>query len=188
MFDPYGPAKPGFKERLKKILVFALAILAFGAAAVLFSLLSGIPSGRDKEKFKESKERSAALLRDVQVAVVGTGFAPRRAGVQDLYVPSLSVLISNTTSRTIEDVELRAWFEGGDSFFGRANARLFRLEPGETAEATLKCVEPTAFGTVIQGVPLWQVSKPMSYGLSVHQHLVSAEAARGVLESKILSR
>jgi len=188
MYDPYKTSGPGLKERFKRAALFAAAVLAFGIAVVLFALLANIPSGRDREKTRESEERAAALLRDVTVAVAGSGFTPRRVGAQELYVPSLSVLVSNATSRTIEDVELFAWFGGRVSFFCRAYARVFRLAPGETSDATLKCVEPTAFGTVVEGVHLWELSQPVRYGLSLRLKRITVQAAEGLLEAKIVNR
>jgi hypothetical protein len=188
MYDPYRPARPDLKERLKKTVLFAAVVAAFGATVALLAFLSGIPSSRDKQKYKEWKEKAGALVRDVPVVVTAAGFVRRQVGGQELYVPALSVLVSNASSRTIEDVELRAWFEGERPFYCRGYARFFRLRPGETSEATLSCIEPTAFGTVVQGVPLWQMSRPMRYGVTVIQNRVSAEVANGLLSPKILTR
>ncbi|MBM3311134.1 MAG: hypothetical protein FJY80_06475 [Candidatus Aminicenantes bacterium] len=187
-FDPYRPVRPSLKERFGKTLLFAACVLAFGAAVAFFAILSGIPSSRDKEKYEDYRERAAALLRDVPVAVTAAGFALRRVGSQDLYVPSLTVLASNATGRAVEDIDLRAWFEGKEAFRCRAYGRIFRLQPGETAEASLQCVEPTLFGSVVLGVPLWKVSQAVEYGLTVRVGRVSAPAARGFLEPKILVR
>jgi hypothetical protein len=187
-YDPYRPVKPALRERLGKILLFAACVLAFGAAVGFLTFLSGIPSVRDKEKFEDYEKRAAALLRDVPVAVTAAGFALRRVGSQDLYVPSLTVLASNATGRTVEDIDLWAWFEGKEAIRCRASGRIFRLNPGETAEANLKCVEPTLFGSVVQGVPLWKLSQAVEYGLTVRVGRISASAAKGFLEPKILAR
>jgi hypothetical protein len=173
MFEEFDRRKLQFGAIAKKLFyIFSAALLLFLGIAILF-LLSWIPSHREKEARREIAEKERSVLDSVDFAAKEMGFVRRSVGNYDVYVPSLTIFVGNRSPKTIEDISLRAYFRSGDSFFCQGYARIFYIQAGEITEASLRCTEPTVFGTVVNGIRLWQTTNPVEY--EVHAYLAGVQ-------------
>lgn len=127
-----------------------------------------------------------ALLNSVRVGILDSGFLKRNVGANDYYVPMLTVLISNVSASTIENLEVIASFASEGVFSCQSNARIYRLRPGETTEASLKCIEPTGFGAVITGVSLSETMQPVRFSVRVHYGDAYATVEQGNSTFKLM--
>jgi len=173
-------------ERIKRYLFVIPAILVFVLALVLFGLLSNLHTGKEKRDLKQITEKTRQLLDSVRVVVTESGYIMRNVGPRELYVPVLQTLIQNDSSSMIEDLELTCYFESEKSFFCQGYSRIFRLRPDEITEASLRCIEPTGFGAIVNGVSLAQTARPMHYDVRIKLKDADANVLKGTLTFRII--
>jgi hypothetical protein len=167
VFEEFGKKESGFRSLVRRFFVIFLAVFLLAVAVVLLVFLVDIPSAKDKETMAEMSQKEQALLAAVEIGLVETGFVKRDMGTEEVYVPFLSVIVMNASSEPIEDLAIRVYFDCRQSFFCEGYAMIFRIQPGEITDATLKCIEPTAFGTIVKGVPLWMTTEPVNYSVQI---------------------
>jgi hypothetical protein len=173
-------------ERITRYLLVVPAILVFSLALVLFGFLSNLRTGKEKRDLQQITEKTRQLLDSVRVVISESGYIVRNIGSRELYVPVVQTLIANDSSSMIEDLELTSDFESEKSFFCQGYSRIFRLRPGEITEASLKCIELTGFGTIVNGVSLAQTARPMHYDVRVRLKDAYASIQKGTLTFKII--
>jgi hypothetical protein len=185
MFEEYSRTTR-LSDRLKRYLLFFPSVVAFaailGAVAGLFSLRSQ----RQERQVQRMEEQTRALMNSIRVGVTEAGFLKRTVGGDDFYVPMLTVLISNVSGSTIENLGVAAYFVSEGIFSCQSSARIFRLGPGETTEASLKCIEPTGFGSVITGISLSQTMQPVSFSVHLHHREAYATVHRETSSFRLL--
>ena len=126
------------------------------------------------------------LSRIFNVVVARAGFQRRSMETRDIYVPSLLVWATNISDRLSRPVTLRAEFTGNDRPFCTASNRIPALEPGETYEIWLKCIDFVGFGSVVQGLTLAETVNGLEYQIVLALDRASITAAHGRLESLLL--
>jgi hypothetical protein len=185
MLKEYGQ-KNRPAERITRYLLVVPAILVFALALFLFGLLSNLHTGKEKRDLQQITEKTQQLLDSIRVVIAESGYIVRNIGSRELYVPVVQTLIANDSSSMVEDLELTSFFESEKSFYCQGYSRIFRLRPGEITEASLKCIELTGFGTVVNGVSLAQTARPMHYDVRVRLKDAYAYIQKGTLTFKII--
>jgi hypothetical protein len=185
MFEEFAK-KTRVVDHLKRYLLVIPAVLAFCLVLVLFALVASLRSGKEGREARRLAESRKVLLDSVRMAVVESGFLRRKVGTSDVYVPMVRVQISNVSTSTIENLEVMCYFESESVFSCQSYARIFRLGPGEITEASLRCIEPTGFGTVITGISLPQTTHPVNFSIQVHHQDAYATFERGTSTFRLL--
>ena len=185
MFEEYS-RKARLSDRVKRLLLIFPSVVAFGAILGAVAGLFSLRSQRQERQVRRMGEQTSALLNSIRVGIAESGFLKRSAGENDLYVPMLTVVVSNVSASTMEDLVVTAYFVSEGIFSCQSNVRIFRLSPGETTEAALKCIEPTGFGSVITGVTLSQTMQPIRFSVHLHHRQVYAVVEQGKSTFRIL--
>jgi hypothetical protein len=186
VFEEFGKKGSGFRGLVKRFFVIFLAVFLLAVAVGLIVFLASLPSSRDKKNMAATSEKEQALLAAIEIALEDTGFVMRDMGTEEVYVPFLSVMVLNASSEPVEDLAIRVYFDCRQSFFCEGYAMIFRIQPGEITDAALKCIEPTAFGTVVKGVPLWMTTEPVSYSVQISRGGVYATPIQGKTVFRII--
>jgi hypothetical protein len=185
MFEEYS-RKACLSDRVKRLLLIFPSVVAFGAILGTVAGLFSLRSQRLERQVRRMGEQTSALLNSIRVGIAESGFLKRSAGENDLYVPMLTVVVSNVSTSTMEDLVVTAYFVSEGIFSCQSDVRISRLGPGETTEAVLKCIEPTGFGSVITGITLSQTMQPVSFGVHLHHHEVYATVHRETSTFRLL--
>jgi hypothetical protein len=185
MFEEYD-RRTRLSERAKRYLLFIPAVIVLCLILGLFALFSNLRSGKEMREIRQMEEKRQALLDSVRVAVVDSGFLRRNVGTRDVYVPMITVQISNISSTAVEDLAVTVFFESKGVFSCQGNQRIHRLPAGETTEASLRCAEPMGFGTLITGVSLSQTMQPVSFSIRILHQDVHATVQRGSATFRLL--
>jgi len=186
VFEEFDKKRSGFRGLVKRFFVIFLAVFLLALAVGLIVFLASLPSSRDKKNMAAISEKEQALLAAVEIGLEDTGFVMRDMGAEEVYVPYLSVMVLNASSEPIEDLAIRVYFDCRQSFFCEGYAMIFRIQPGEITDAALKCIEPTAFGTIVKGVPLWMTTEPVSYSVQISRGGVYATPIQGKTVFRII--
>jgi hypothetical protein len=185
MFEEYAK-KTRVGDRLRSYILAVPAVLAFCLILVFFGLFSSLRSGKERKELQRLAEMRQALLNSIQVSVVESGFLKRNVGGADLYVPMMTVEIANISSSAIENLQITGFFESESVFSCQSFARIYRLGPGEITEASLRCIEPTALGSVITGISLAQTMQPVNFSVHIRHEDVYATVQRGTSTFRLL--
>ena len=110
MLKEYGRDKASFRDFLRKFLLIFTAVFLFVLALVLFGFLASLTTFKEKEGARLAVEQERAILATVRFAIKEMGFVKRNVGAQDVYIPSLTVLVSNDSKNVIEDLSVRVFF------------------------------------------------------------------------------
>jgi len=178
MFEEYSRSTL-LSRRATRYLLIIPAVVAFGLIVGLVAGIFSFRSGKELRIIRQLEAKRLVLLNSIRVGALESGFLKRSVGGGDLYVPMLTVVISNVSASTIENLGLSAYFVSEGIFSCQSSARIFRLGPGETTEASLKCIEPTGFGSVITGISLPQTMQPVSFSVHLHHREAYATVAQG---------
>jgi hypothetical protein len=167
-------------------LLILPAAIAFCAIVALVAGIFSLRSGKEIRLIRQLDAKRQELLASFRVGILESGFLKRNVGGHDFYVPMLTVLVSNVSNSTLENIDIIADFESEGGLSCQSSVRLFHLGPGETTEAALKCIEPTGFGSVVTGVPLSGTIQPVSFSVRVHHGYVYATVEQGKSTFKLL--
>jgi len=157
----------------KRLLLFVLAAAIFLAGAAVFSLLSNIPTSREKKAQAEIRDAENRLRREYGVLAVLSGFQRRTGGNGDVYVPSVLVRVANLTDAPSSEIAIRAEFSRAGRGFCRDRNSVPELKPGESWDLWLTCIEPTGFGSVAWGLPLAETAEPMTFAVYLDTDRIS---------------
>ncbi len=178
MFEEFS-RNSRLSRKATRYLLIIPAVVGLGLILALVAGIMNLRSGTEIRKSRQWEAKRQALLDSIRVGVLESGFLKRSVGGDDLYVPMLTVVVTNASTSMIENLALSAYFASEGIFSCRSSARIFRLGPGETTDASLKCIEPTGFGSVITGITLSQTMQPVSYSLYFHHRDVYAMVEQG---------
>lgn len=185
MFEEYAHGGGLSGKKIRFLLVIPAA-LVFCLAFAFFGFLTGLRSGKQEREIRRLEEETRALLDSIQIGIIGSGFSRRNVGANDIYVPMLTVLVSNVSASTIENLELMADFFSEGSLSCQDYVRIRRLAPGEITQASLKCIAPTGFGALMTGVPLSKTMEPVRFTVRVRHGDVYATVEQGSATFKLL--
>jgi hypothetical protein len=186
MLEDYSKERAGLFEILKKAALVIPAVLIFVALLGLLGFFTGQLSTKDKKAFREQEEREKAFAAGISASVVDAGYVLKKAGLSEIYIPTLIVLFTNGTDKTREKLTLVADFAKNGKSFCSGSASLYNLQPWETRDAQIKCLEPTGFATFVTGMSLIETAQTVGYVLSVGFDRTTVTVAKGGFSFKII--
>ena len=163
-------------------MIFLASVAVFSLAVGTIAYLTGMLSPKAKKEILQRREKEENLSKQVVVTVTKSGFVKKSAGVEDIYIPLISLRITNISNRSIERLLLYAYFQGKEKDGCNASATIFKLEPGVSVDAELKCLESRGFGTVVGGWNLIRVPKEVTYGVAIDSGGVQVWLFEGKLD------
>jgi len=130
-------------------------------------------------KIQEEKEE---FLSCFDIFVLQSGYLKKKIGVQDVYVPSLRIEVSNLTDREFGNLKFNANFKNEGKTLCRASASLMRLRPLETKEIYLRSIDSAVFGSLVRGLSLIETTGEIEYAVIISHQGKQATVAEGKLE------
>lgn len=186
MLENYHQDKPSLLDVLKKAALIIPAVLIFVAVIGLLGFLIGELSTKDKQAFREQEAREKAFAAGISASIVDAGYVLKKAGSGEIYIPTLVVLFANATDINRGKLTLVAYFEKDGKSFCSGSASLYNLQPWESREVQVKCLEPTGFATFATGMSLIETAQPVGYVLSIQSNRLTVSVARGEFSFKII--
>jgi hypothetical protein len=186
VFEDFAKEKTSPFAILKKAALLVPAVLIFAAAIWFFGFLGGQLSTKDKKAFREQEEREKALAAGISASVVDAGYVMKKTGAGEIYIPTLVVLFTNETDKTRQKLTLVVDFEKERRSFCSGSASLYNLQPWESRDVQVKCLEPTGFATLVTGMSLIETTQPVGYVLSLRSDRMTVTIARGDFSFKII--
>lgn len=178
MFEEYSP-KAHIRARATRYFLIIPAAIAFAIIVGLVAGIFSIRSGKETEQIRRLDAKRQTLLDSIRVGALESGFLKRNIDGYDFYVPVLTVLVSNVSSSTLENLDVIADFESEGKFSCQGSVRIFRLGPGAATETSLKCIEPTGFGALISGILLSDTIQPVSFRVRIYDGAAYATVEQG---------
>lgn len=186
MLEDYSKEKPGLLEIFKKAALVIPAVLIFAAGVGLVGYFIGQLSTKDKQAFRQEEEREKEFLAGISADVVDAGYILKRTGSAEIYIPTLVVLFANATDKIREKLTLIASFDKEGRSFCSSSVSLYNLQPWESREVQVKCLEPTGFATFVTGMSLIETTQTVGYVLSLGADRMTVAVAKGDFTFKII--
>lgn len=168
---------------VKRALFFLSAVSLFVIGLGILGVLNSIPNAREKRALAKIHADEEALSRSFEVLVVRSGFQRRSTGARDIYVPSLLVLVTNSSPVASKQALVKAEFRKNGRTFCVAQGLVPGLEAGKSCEIWLKCIELMAFGSVAWGLSLAETTEGMDCIISMEARRVSVVVAKNKLNA-----
>ena len=157
----------------KMVLLIPVAIIIYGIH---------LDSRQVKQQYTKIIEEKEAFLRCFDIYVQQSGYLKKKAGVQDIYVPSLRIRVSNLTDQEFNNLMFNASFHHEGKSLCRAAASMMKLRPLETKEIYLRCIESAVFGSLVSGLSLMDTTGDIEYEVSISHRGITVNAAEGPLK------
>jgi hypothetical protein len=168
---------------VKRALIFLSAASLFVIGIGLLGVLNGIPNAREKRALAKIQAEEEALSRSFDVLVIRSGFQKRSTGARDIYIPSLLVMVTNSSPLVSKQALVKADFLKNGRTFCMAQGLVPELRAGASCEIWLKCIELMAFGSVARGVSLAETTDGMDFIISLEARRVSVVVAKNKLSA-----
>jgi len=171
---------------LRKAAILLLSLIIFVGAVYFLIYLNNIPSISQKRAYLQREELKAKIRAMVEDLVLEAGWEKRQAGIEEIYVPVVKVLVSNKSTEILRDLAFRAYFEVEGERLCLDSVPILKFDPGTNLELTLSCTENIGFGTIFKGVPLIQTTKKVSYEIGLSINNLYVPLGEGNLEFKLI--
>jgi hypothetical protein len=165
------------------LLLKLIPLIPLGIAIYVIHL----DSRHMKQQYAQMLEEKEELLKCFDVYVQQSGYHKKKAGVQDIYVPSLRIRISNLTDQEFNNLMFIASFHHEGKSLCRAATSIMRLRPLETKEIYLRCIESAVFGSLISGLSLMDTTGDIEYEVTISHRGITVTAAEGPMEFSLFS-
>ncbi len=162
------------------------AVLIMGLILFIIAFLVSQPTAEQEKELKKIKAQEGFLRDYVRFSVIEAGYLGRPAGVQVVYVPALFVRIDNLSEKAIDRLHLRGIFHREDKEICQGSVLVPQLQPGESRDVTIKCLQSVGFGTVFQGLSLIQTTQDLEYKVWVSYERVTVSPLKGKLKFKLV--
>jgi hypothetical protein len=146
-----------------------------------------LDSKQMKNFLLEREEEKRIFLQNFDIFVSRSGYLKKKAGFQEIYVPSLTIRISNLSDIDYSDLVFRALFMRDGKICCRGAASLKRLSSLETKEVYLRCIDSAVFGSIVTGLSLMETTSEVKYTLSISHKETHVTAAQGKIQFNVLS-
>jgi hypothetical protein len=140
-----------------------------------------------KQRYAQILEEKKEFLGNFDIFVVQSGYLKKKAGFQEIYIPSLRIRVSNLSGREFINLVFNASFQRDGKSFCRGAAKLMRLRPLETKDIYLRCIDSAVFGSLVSGLSLMETTGEIRYKVSLNHRDISVTAAEGSLEFSLLA-
>jgi hypothetical protein len=157
----------------KMVLLIPVAIIIYGIH---------LDSRQVKQQYTKIIEEKEAFLRCFDIYVQQSGYLKKRVGIQDIYVPSLRIQVSNLSDQEFSNLMFNAYFQRDGKSFCRATATVMRLRTLETKDIYLRCIDSAVFGSLVSGLSLMDTTDDIEYKVSISHRGKNVNAAEGQLE------
>jgi hypothetical protein len=168
---------------IKRALIFLAAVLLFATGLGILGVLNSIPNAKEKRALAKIRAEEETLSRSFDVSILRSGFQRRSTGARDIYVPSLLVMVANSSPSASKPAVVRADFLRNGRTFCMAQGLIPSLKSGETCELWLKCIELMAFGSVAWGLSLAETTEGMDFVIFVESRQASVAVAKDKLKA-----
>jgi hypothetical protein len=175
-----------YTEHKKKSVWPVLKKLVFLIPVGIILYMFHLDSREMRQYLDKVEKEKETLLQSFDVYVFQSGYQKKRAGFQEIYIPTLVVRVTNLTDREFNNLRFDAYFQRDGRTFCRGAASLFRLKPLETKDVYLRCMDSVVFGTVISGLRLMETTDDIRYKVSIYHEKKHVTAAEGSIEFNLL--
>lgn len=185
---PFEPiqSQTGFLERIRRLFLWLCAVLIMGLILLTLAFLVTKPTPQQEKEYKKIAAQEDFLKENIQFSLIDSGYLRRHGGAQALYVPALFIRIDNLSDRSVARLLLRAAFHRGKNDICRGSIYVAHLEPSESRDVSLKCLESVGFGSVFQGVSLIQTMQELEYQVWVTYESVGFSPIQGTFKFKLI--
>lgn len=179
MYKQYSGYKKKSAWSYLKNLIFLIPV---GFLIYMFHL--------DSQKIKHSYEKieleQQEFLENFDVYVFEAGYLKKKSGVQEIYVPSLTVRVTNLSEKEYSNLVFYANFRREGQSLCRGSGTLFRLKSMETKDLYLRCVDSAVFGSVVSGLSLMDAFGKVQYLVTLSHERKRLTVLEGILDFKVL--
>ena len=175
-----------YSKSKKKRVWFYLKILIFLIPAGLIFYMFHLDSLELKKTLAEIELEQQEFLNNFDVYVFESGYMKKQSGVQDIYVPSIALRVTNLSGEEFNKIVFYAYFRRDGRTFCRGSASLFRIKPLEMKDVYLKCVDSAVFGSVVSGLKLIEAFSTIDYTVTLNHQRRRLTVAEGIIEFNVL--
>ena len=144
----------------------------------------------DSQKIKNSYKKLAleqqSFLENFEVYVFESGYMKKPSGVQEIYVPSLSIRVTNLSEKEFHDLVFYGNFSREGQSFCRGSATLFQIKSLETKDIYIRCVDSAIFGSVVTGLSLMDAFGKVQYQITLSFDRRRLTVVEGSLDFNVL--
>ena len=173
-------------ERMRRLFLWLCAMLVMGLILLTIAFLVTKPTPQQEKEYQKIAAQEDFLKENIQFSLIDAGYLRRQGGMQSLYVPVLFVRIDNLSERSVARLLLRVNFQREEKNICWGSIYITQLEPKESRDVSLKCLESVGFGTVFQGVSLVQTMKEIEYQAWVTYKNVGFSPFQGKFKFKLI--
>ncbi|MCJ7579534.1 MAG: hypothetical protein MUP98_03255 [Candidatus Aminicenantes bacterium] len=135
-----------------------------------------------KNSYKKIELEQLEFLDNFDVVVFESGYLKKRSDVQEIYVPTLAVRVTNLSEKEHNNLVFYATFSRAGKSFCRGSATLSRLKPLETKDIYLRCVDSVIIGSVVSGLSLMDTFGEVQYIVALSHDRSQLTVAEGKLD------
>lgn len=187
MFKDFGKHTIHPKDRAARIFSLIVSSIVLVLIVYVVLLLANVIPTSVSREYDRRIRRGQEILELLEPLVVQAGFVkkPTSAGY-DIYMPQLTIQLSNGSDKHFSQITLECRFRRGDQEICGGRSYANDLEPGETRRITIKCVESMFTGAVIYGIGLEDAKKGLEYRIQLITEKINVNALSGQLGFNVL--
>jgi len=175
-----------YSERKKKSAWRPLKILLFLIPVGIIIYMYHLDSQKIKKAYQKIELEQQEFLENFDVYVIESGYLKKRSGVQEIYVPSLVVRVTNLSEKEYSNLVFYANFRREGQSLCRGSATLFRLRSMESKDVYLRCVDSAVFGSVVSGISLMDAFGKVQYHVTLSHDRKRLTVVEGKLDFNVL--
>jgi len=179
MYEQYSQRK---KRSVWTSLNKLLLLIPIGFLICMFHL----DSQKIKNTYKKIELEQQKFLENFDVYVYESGYMKKQSGVQEIYIPSLIVRVTNLSEEVFNNLVFYANFNREEQIFCRGSATLRQLKSMETKDVYLRCVNSAIFGSIVTGLSLMDTFSKVQYFVSLFHDNQRVTVAEGILDFNVL--
>jgi len=175
-----------YSERNKKSAWRPLKILLFLIPVGIIFYIFHLDSQKIKNVYKKIELEQQEYLENFDIYVFEAGYLKKKSGLQEIYVPSLAVRVTNLSEKEYGSLVFTANFRREGQSLCRGSGTLFRLKSMETKDLYLRCVDSAVFGSVVSGLSLMDAFGKVQYLVTLSHDRKRLTVLEGILDFKVL--
>ncbi|MFC2160535.1 hypothetical protein ACFLRX_02655 [Acidobacteriota bacterium] len=175
-----------YLERPKKSVWPFIKLLLFLIVAFIIFYMFHLDSLEIKKSLKKIELEQQAFLENFDVSIFESGYLKKKSGVQEIYIPSLAVRVTNLSEKEFSDLVFYANFQRESESLCMGSASLSLLKPYDTKDVYLRCVDSAIFGSVVSGISLMDAFGKVQYTVTLSHQGYRLTAIEGILDFKVL--
>ena len=145
-----------------------------------------LDSQKIKNSYKKIVLEQQEFFEKFDAYVFESGYLKKQSGVQEIYVPSLTVRVTNLSEKEFSNLVFYAHFKREGKSLCRGSASLSKLKPYDTKEIYLRCVDSAIFGSVVSGLSLMDAFGKVQYTVTLNHEKKRLTLIEGILDFNVL--